>query len=86
MGFDAKAFSTAVVYLYPDETSSELVGTGFLVGHPVRTKAEVVIGYSPKEGEIVLGDHVVIGPGCILYGAGGIFMGEYTHLGPGVIE
>jgi acetyltransferase-like isoleucine patch superfamily enzyme len=36
------------------------------------------------QGEISLGDHVVIGPGCILYGAGGLSLGEYTHLGPGV--
>ena len=36
-------------------------------------------------GGIALGDHVVIGPGCTLYGAGGISLGDFTHLGPGVI-
>lgn len=37
------------------------------------------------DGSIALGDHVVIGPGCILYGAGGIVVGPYTHLGPGAM-
>ncbi len=35
------------------------------------------------KGGITLGNHVVIGPGCVLYGAGGIEVGDYTHLGPG---
>ena len=36
-------------------------------------------------GRIVLGDSVVIGPKCVLYGSGEIYVGTYTHLGPGVI-
>ncbi len=35
------------------------------------------------EGAIHLGDHVVIGPNCILYGAGVIRIGDFSHLGPG---
>ena len=35
------------------------------------------------KGSITLGDHVVVGPNCILYGAGVIRVGDYTHLGPG---
>src|SRR5688572_27148358 len=38
-------------------------------------------GYS---GHIRLGDGVRIGPHCVVYGAGGIEMGEHSHLGPGV--
>lgn len=34
-------------------------------------------------GGIALGDHVVVGPDCILYGAGQITVGDYTHFGPG---
>ena len=34
-------------------------------------------------GGITLGDHVVVGPNCILYGAGHIEVGDYTHFGPG---
>ncbi len=34
-------------------------------------------------GAIHLGDHVVIGPNCILYGAGVIRIGDFSHLGPG---
>lgn len=34
-------------------------------------------------GGITLGDHVVVGPNCTLYGAGNIEIGEYTHFGPG---
>ena len=37
------------------------------------------------KGKIVLLDHVVIGPGCILYGAGEITVGAYSHLGPGAM-
>lgn len=37
------------------------------------------------DGSITLGDHVVIGPNCLLYGAGGITVGEFTHLGPGAM-
>jgi len=37
------------------------------------------------EGSITLGDHVVIGPNCVLYGAGVIRIGDYTHLGPGAM-
>ncbi len=37
------------------------------------------------DGSITLGDHVVIGPNCVLYGAGGISIGEFTHLGPGAM-
>ena len=34
-------------------------------------------------GEISLGDHVLVGPNCVLYGAGIIRIGDFTHLGPG---
>jgi acetyltransferase-like isoleucine patch superfamily enzyme len=34
-------------------------------------------------GGIELGDGVVIGPNCVLYGAGTIQVGAYSHLGPG---
>ena len=37
------------------------------------------------DGSISLGDHVVIGPKCVLYGAGGIVIGEFSHLGPGAM-
>ncbi len=37
------------------------------------------------DGSISLGDHVVIGPNCVLYGAGGIVIGEFSHLGPGAM-
>ena len=36
------------------------------------------------DGGVSLDDHVVIGPGCVVYGAGYIHLGEFTHLGPGV--
>lgn len=35
------------------------------------------------DGAIHLGNHVVIGPNCILYGAGHIYIDDYSHLGPG---
>lgn len=34
-------------------------------------------------GGIELGDNVVVGPSCKLYGAGTIRIGAYSHLGPG---
>lgn len=36
-------------------------------------------------GGISLGDNVVIGPNCTLYGAGSISVGDYTHFGPGAM-
>jgi len=36
-------------------------------------------------GKVVIDDHVVIGPDCILYGAGEMHLGAFTHLGPKVI-
>lgn len=36
-------------------------------------------------GGIDLGDGVVVGPGCTLYGAGTIRIGRYSHLGPGAM-
>ena len=33
-------------------------------------------------GGIELGDDVVVGPNCVLYGAGTIRVGRYTHFGP----
>lgn len=35
-------------------------------------------------GHIHLRDGVRIGPHCVVYGAGGVEMGEHSHLGPGV--
>lgn len=42
-------------------------------------------GWCNYEGGIVLWDHVVLGPRSILYGAGGIEILPYTHLGPGAM-
>jgi len=39
--------------------------------------------WSDYKGGIDLGENVVIGPNCILYGAGTILIGDFTHLGPG---
>jgi maltose O-acetyltransferase len=39
--------------------------------------------WSDYKGGIALGNGVVVGPGCILYGAGTIRVGDYTHFGPG---
>ena len=36
-------------------------------------------------GGISLGDNVVVGPNCTLYGAGTIDVGEFTHFGPGAM-
>jgi acetyltransferase-like isoleucine patch superfamily enzyme len=36
-------------------------------------------------GGISLGDNVVIGPNCTIYGAGSITVGDYTHFGPGAM-
>lgn len=40
--------------------------------------------WSNGKGHITIGNGVVVGPYCILYGAGGITLGDYVHLGPGV--
>lgn len=39
--------------------------------------------WSDYDGGIELGNFVVVGPGCILYGATMIRVGDYTHFGPG---
>lgn len=40
--------------------------------------------WSGYRGYIRLGDGVKIGPYCVIYGAGGIELEDYVHLGPGV--
>ena len=40
--------------------------------------------WSNGQGHIIIGDGVIVGPYCILYGAGGITLGDHVHLGPGV--
>lgn len=40
--------------------------------------------WSNGQGHIVIGESVVVGPYCIIYGAGGITLNDYVHLGPGV--
>lgn len=42
------------------------------------------LAWSEYEGYVHIGEGSVIGPSCILYGAGGICLGDYVHLGPGV--
>lgn len=39
--------------------------------------------WSDYAGGIELGNNVVVGPKCILYGANMIRVGDYTHFGPG---
>lgn len=36
-------------------------------------------------GQVVLGEGVMIGPRCIVYGAGGVALDRHVHLGPGVM-
>lgn len=40
--------------------------------------------WSGYQGFIEIGDGSVIGPSCVLYGAGGVRLGNYVHLGPSV--
>lgn len=39
--------------------------------------------WSDYKGGIELGNHVVVGPACILYAGETIRVGDYTHFGPG---
>jgi len=39
--------------------------------------------WSDYKGGIDLGNNVVVGPDCVLYGAGTIRVGDYSHFGPG---
>lgn len=39
--------------------------------------------WSDYRGGIDLGDNVVVGPNCTIYGAGMVTVGEYSHFGPG---
>jgi acetyltransferase-like isoleucine patch superfamily enzyme len=39
--------------------------------------------WSDFQGYVRIGTGVAIGPNCVLYGAGGIELGDYVHLGPG---
>lgn len=40
--------------------------------------------WSGYRGHVRLQDGVRIGPYCVIYGAGGVDLGEHVHLGPGV--
>lgn len=40
--------------------------------------------WNAYRGQVRIGRHAVVGPYCIVYGSGGIDIGDFTHLGPGV--
>ena len=57
------------------------------VGHGVVLQRNAILHCGGKswcnfEGSIKLGNHVVVGPHCILYGAGTLEVGDFTHFGP----
>jgi acetyltransferase-like isoleucine patch superfamily enzyme len=61
----------------------------FEIGTDVLIQRNTVIHCGGKawcdyKGRIVLGSHIAIGPNSVLYGAGEIFVNDFTHLGPGV--
>jgi acetyltransferase-like isoleucine patch superfamily enzyme len=42
--------------------------------------------YGSRAGRpVIFGDHVVLAPGVIVLGEGGVDVGAFTHLGPGVV-
>lgn len=42
--------------------------------------------YGSRSGkQIVIGDYIVISSGCMVFGEGGLVLGDYTHLGPNVV-
>jgi acetyltransferase-like isoleucine patch superfamily enzyme len=41
--------------------------------------------WSDGQGGIDIGEHVYIGPGCVLFGAGGIEIGDGALISPGVV-
>ncbi|MBS0457414.1 MAG: acyltransferase [Proteobacteria bacterium] len=58
------------------------------LGHHVTIQAGAVIhcggkAWSDFNGYVRLGNGVVVGRYCVLYGAGGIELGDFVHLGPG---
>jgi acetyltransferase-like isoleucine patch superfamily enzyme len=64
--------------------------TRLLVGNHVVIQRQALLHCGGKSwcdfsGFIELDDHVVIGPHCVFYGAGGIHVGAYSHFGPGAM-
>lgn len=60
------------------------------LGSNVTIQRDVIIhcggrAWCGYRGKVSIGDHSVIGPRCILYGAGEIDIGAYTHFGPSAI-
>lgn len=60
-----------------------------MLGRGVRVQSGSIVhcggkAWSDFLGYVRLGSGVAIGPYSILYGAGGIELGDYVHLGPGV--
>jgi acetyltransferase-like isoleucine patch superfamily enzyme len=59
-----------------------------MLGHGVTLQRNAILHCGGKawckfRGSIKLGNHVVVGPNCILYGAGNLVVGDFTHFGPG---
>lgn len=57
------------------------------VGHGVVLQRNSILhcggkSWSNFKGSIDLGNYVVVGPHCILYGAGTLEVGDFTHFGP----
>ncbi len=53
-------------------------------GHHCTIQANAYVYGSRSGNAVSFGDYVVISHGCTLLGEGGLSVGDYTHLGPGV--
>ena len=58
-------------------------GTRIVIGAHTQIYDFVVIRAVGGTGDVTIGDHCYINPGCVLYSGSGISMGNYVLIGPG---
>ena len=72
------AFVSADARIHPS-----VKGTRIVIGAHTQIYDFVVIRAVGGSGDVTIGEHCYINPGCVLYSGSGITMGDYVLIGPG---
>ena len=59
-------------------------GSRLVIGGHTQVYDHVVLRFVGGSGDIVIGEHCYLNPGCVLYSGNGITFGNYVLLAPGV--
>jgi virginiamycin A acetyltransferase len=73
-------------FISPDARITPSVrGTKIFIGAHTQIYEFVCIRAVGGSGDVIIGQHCYINPGCVIYTGNGIWMGDYVLLAPGVM-